>query len=532
MGWSSSLSKAQTQCTTSILTIPCLFCPAGMYFEARRIHFRMLDHHTAFQDPAFSRRYWMLPLHTGHISHFASFSLTQGFCEAQKTVPRPGIILPQQGSSDSLNFQAFWSLLTTRHNKPWQHNSCREDCVSLLRGRSTYRLLPSVQWYLDVCGSREQAHQPNPFTGMRRASSHISKFLLPAKYPRQGLYTPKHQVLASFQVKSVSAMSLLTELPQRHSLLQARPSLCCAAGYLGTDIYPEPAVFLPGFQALYHHFTIWHAQSAYWPRYRCCTEGFFPHHSTEMQIPMTKRNFLKHFSAAPGKFVNRNGHAAPRNWGVKQIQTAAMPPNSSCSSSSGSDTSGQYHAQGWKFFLRSSLCRSTQPRGKSSGFLSCDFAQSASLQNGNRRAITPPKFWQEGKLFLRHLLWVCVIQNMAQSYFALSLSASTSQDFLSCMSGALICAWRAAEKRNTGNGGEGGVCNVAALLASCKAHQRTFHEECRWFFSFALVGKWGSSPSGWLLAAQKLDYLLDWSKLMHSKQDFHPEISVCGKQRV
>lgn len=147
--------------------------------------------------------------------------------------------------------------------------------MSLLCGRSTRRLSPSVQWYLDVCGSREQAHQPNPFTGTRRASSHISKIVLPAKYPRQGLGTPKHQVLASFQVKSVSATSLLTGLPQRHSLLQARPSLCCAAGYLGTDVYPECAVFLPEFQAPYHHFTIWHAHSAYWPRYRYCTEFFF-----------------------------------------------------------------------------------------------------------------------------------------------------------------------------------------------------------------------------------------------------------------
>lgn len=147
--------------------------------------------------------------------------------------------------------------------------------MSLLCGRSTRRLSPSVQWYLDVCGSREQAHQPNPFTGTRRASSHISKIVLPAKYPRQGLGTPKHQVLAAFQVKSVSATSLLTGLPQRHSLLQARPSLCCAAGYLGTDVYPESAGFLPEFQAPYHHFTIWHAHSAYWPRYRYCTEVFF-----------------------------------------------------------------------------------------------------------------------------------------------------------------------------------------------------------------------------------------------------------------
>lgn len=73
MGWSSSLSKAQTQCTTSILAIPCLFCPAGMYFEARRIHFRMFDHHTAFQDPTFSRRYWMLPLHTRAYFTFCLF---------------------------------------------------------------------------------------------------------------------------------------------------------------------------------------------------------------------------------------------------------------------------------------------------------------------------------------------------------------------------------------------------------------------------------------------------------------------------
>lgn len=40
--------------------------------------------------------------------------------------------------------------------------------------------------------------------------------------------------------------------------------------------------------------------------------GFFPHHSTEIQISTTKGNFLKHFSAAPGKFVSRNGDAGEK----------------------------------------------------------------------------------------------------------------------------------------------------------------------------------------------------------------------------
>lgn len=246
---------------------------------------------------------------------------------------------------------------------------------------------------------------------------------------------------------------------------------------------------------------------------------------------MTKSNFLKHFSAAPGKFVNRNKDAAPRKSRLSLQQCCPVPRSSR---SSGSGASG--HAQGWKFFLRSSHWRgtqpTTQPRGKSSGFLSGDLAQSAPLQEGNKREITPPEFWQDEKLFLRCLLWVCAIQNMAQNYFALSLSASRMQDFLSCMSGILSCAWRAAGKRNAGNRGEGGICNVTVPLASCRALQRTFHEDCMWFFSFALVRKLGSSPSGRVLAAQKLDYLLDWSKLMHIKQDFQSEISVCGKQRV
>lgn len=97
-------------------------------------------------------------------------------------------------------------------------------------------------------------------------------------------------------------MSLLTELPQGHFLLQGRPSLCCAAGCLGIDIYLESAAFLLGFQVLYDHFTIWHAQSAAWPRYRCSTEGFSSPQQRNAgiydkeQVSMT--NFLKDLSAA------------------------------------------------------------------------------------------------------------------------------------------------------------------------------------------------------------------------------------------
>lgn len=112
---------------------------------------------------------------------------------------------------------------------------------------------------------------PNLFTGTRRASSHISKLVLPAKYPRQGLGTSEHQVLASFQ----SEGHVSPDRASTGTLLEARPFLCCAAGYLGIDIYPESAVFLPAFQVPYHHFTIWHTHSTAWRRYRCCTEDFF-----------------------------------------------------------------------------------------------------------------------------------------------------------------------------------------------------------------------------------------------------------------
>jgi len=85
-------------------------------------------------------------------------------------------------------------------------------------------------------------------------------------------------------------MSMLSELLLRHFLLQARPSLCCAVGYMGIDIYTEPGALLPGFQAPYLHFTIWHAYSAAWLTCRRCVH-FFLHHDMEIQESTTTSNF-------------------------------------------------------------------------------------------------------------------------------------------------------------------------------------------------------------------------------------------------
>lgn len=57
-------------------------------------------------------------------------------------------------------------------------------------------------------------------------------------------------------------MSMLLELVESHFPLQDRPPLCHAVDNFSVDIYSEPGVFLLGFQAPYHHFTIWHAHSA------------------------------------------------------------------------------------------------------------------------------------------------------------------------------------------------------------------------------------------------------------------------------
>lgn len=195
-----------------------------------------------------------------------------------------------------------------------------------------HRLLPSTQWYLDICESQEQADQTTLFTDTRRASSHISKFMLPPKYPRQGQGTPKHQVLASFQVKSVSASSQPHHvLPQRHFLhfLPARPShLPAVLLAIWAQMYQLNLLYfcldfrLPSTTSLPGMHTVLPG-----PGTDEVQRGFFPHLSSEMQISTANSNFLKHFSATPGKFVNRYGDAAPRNREEKQIQSAAMLPS-------------------------------------------------------------------------------------------------------------------------------------------------------------------------------------------------------------
>lgn len=69
-------------------------------------------------------------------------------------------------------------------------------------------------------------------------------------------------------------------------------------------IYSEPGGFLPGFQALYNHFTIWHAHSTAHVHTMQTFSSSPQYRNPEIY---DKEQFKKYFNSGPVKFVNING---------------------------------------------------------------------------------------------------------------------------------------------------------------------------------------------------------------------------------
>lgn len=141
-------------------------------------------------------------------------------------------------------------------------------------------------------------------------------------------------------------------------------------------------------------------------------------------------------------------------------------------------------------------------------------------------------------LLLRHVLSVCVVQIMVQSYFALPpLSPAPRANGL-CLPGVWgpqLCLEAIRNERvcTAGSGREASACKMTIPLDWSKSHWGLSVKTAGDFFTCfsRKILKQPQNERG--LAAQKLDYLLYWSSLRHSsKQDFWSEISVCGKQSI
>lgn len=92
--------------------------------------------------------------------------------------------------------------------------------------------------------------------------------------------------------------------------VQATPSSRCAVGDLGIVIYTESGAFLPGFQAPYHPFTIWHGHSAAWPKCQWCAHFFFD--MTWKSRNLWQREILKILLFCSSKICNHKWTWCPR----------------------------------------------------------------------------------------------------------------------------------------------------------------------------------------------------------------------------